>query len=437
MINRLQDYYRAIEHELTGHILPFYKRHLLDHEYGGFFGHMSHDGVVHKEAAKGVIQCARLLWTYSHAYRDLDDSAYLDIAHHAYRYLLTYLCDREHGGLFWAVDRQNQPLNRNKLTYAQAFGIYGLTEFYLATGDPYALQHAIQLYQLLEQHAMDSKGGGYWEACYTDWQPAHDIAVDEVSVPVTKSMNTHLHLLEAYTNLWRAAKGSHYALTECEPLKKSLRELISITIKHIIDPVTYHFKLHFDQNWQSLSDRVSYGHDIEGSWLLWEAALVLGDSELLGNLRSIVLQMAHVTLAEGVDEDGGLFDEGNSTCIINHNKTWWSQAEAMVGFMNAYQLSKESYFLDASLASWDFINRHLIDKPHGEWHWGVTRHGIPLQCEKAGMWKTPYHNGRACLELMRRIESIFDDPPTHQPTNLSCKDQTFLSFIPINIAGTR
>jgi mannobiose 2-epimerase len=397
-MNRLGQFRAEVFQELTDNILPFSMRFVVDRERGGFYGHVANDRTVQKEAPKGLVQHSRMLWTFAHAVRIVGDPEYPLIALHARKALMNWFWDAEHGGLFWMVDHGGQPLQTDKLTFGQAFAIYGLAEYHLANGNARCLDRAINLYHLLERHSRDPEHGGYWEACHRDWTPAPDQHVDETDLPVVKGMNTHLHVLEAYTNLLRAWDDSD--------LRASLQALIHTMLRRILNPDTHQFSLYFDREWRPLSDRVSYGHDIEGSWLLVEAAEVLGDPDLLAQAREAALQMAYATLEQGVDADGGLFDEGNPSGVTKRSKIWWPQAEAMVGFLNAYQLNGDPRFLDASLASWHFAREYLVDKEYGEWFQTVDEAGRPHDREKASPWKTPYHNGRACMEVMGRIQKL-------------------------------
>jgi mannobiose 2-epimerase len=390
-----------VRQELIKNILPFSMHFVVDRQNGGFHGHVANDRTVQVEAPKGLVQHSRMLWTFAHAGRILDDPEYRPIALHARQALLEWFWDREHGGFFWMVDYQGQPLQTDKFTYGQSFAIYGLAEQHLAYGDAECLGRAIELYRLLEAHCRDAEQGGYWEACQQDWTLAPDRRLDPTDLPVAKGMNTHLHVLEAYTNLLRAWDDAD--------LRASLQGLIHILLHHILNPDTSQFSLYFDRGWRSLSDRISYGHDIEGSWLLVEAAEVLGDPDLLTQAQEAALQMAYATLEQGLDADGGLFYEGDASGVIVHNKEWWPQAEAVVGFLNAYQLNGDRRFLDASLASWRFIQAHLVDREHGEWFYCASKAGHSPEGEKAGQWKTPYHNGRACLEVMGRVPKLMGD----------------------------
>lgn len=397
----LQDYRGQVQAELTGNILPFYLNHAVDVHHGGFHGFIAGDLHVPPGAPKGLIQHSRILWTFAQAHRRLNNPAYLALATRAYDYLVDYFWDQIDGGLYWRLEPSGRPQNPVKMVYGQAFGIYAFSEYYLATRNRASLDKAICLYRLVERHSRDSVHGGYFEAFRRDWTGPLDLSVDEA--PATKTMNTHLHLLEAYTNLLRAWDDP------C--LRLALQRLIRLALDHIVDPATGHFKLHFDAAWQPLNDRISYGHDIEGSWLLLEAAEALAAADLLEPVRRTALKMAEATLQEGVDADGGLFNEGDSTGVTDDRKDWWLQAEAMVGFLNAYQLTGQAKFLQASLKAWQFVQKNLIDRRHGEWYWGVTRPGRPYRAEKSSPWKAPYHNGRACLEVMRRITELLNRPP--------------------------
>jgi mannobiose 2-epimerase len=395
MSKDLNQFKAEVEKELKNNILPFHMEKTIDPEKGGFYGSVSNALEIKKDAPKGLVQNARLLWTYAQAYRVLQDPAYLKIADRAYDYLLDNFWDADWGGFFWLLDYQGQPLEATKKTYGQAFGIYGFSEHYLATGNQQSLEKAIEIYRLLEQHCYDNQQKGYFEGTYRDWTPGGGMKLGEEDVAVQKSMNTHLHIMEAYTNLLRA--------WDDKELKSKQKELILVTVDQIVDAATGHFKLFFDENWQSISDRISYGHDIEGSWLLVEAGEVLGDDGLLSRIQEIALKMVQATYDEGLDEDSSLYYEGDPSGIIDSDKHWWPQAEAMIGFLNAYQLTDNEQFLEISLKNWEFIKKYIIDSKNGEWFWGVTQSGQPLDREKAGVWKSPYHNARACIEVMRRL----------------------------------
>jgi mannobiose 2-epimerase len=391
-----------LEAELLGNILPFYAQVAVDRERGGFYGLIHNDLRVEPDAPRGVIQVTRILWAFAHATRVLDMPALLATADRAWETLRSHFIDHATGGLHWSVAADGTPLDRRRLIYAQAFGIYAFAEYALATGSHTALYEALALFDLIERNAWDHAGGGYVEGCTHDWQPDPGQRVDEVTGPVAFSMNTHLHLVEAYTTLLHAVR---VAGERTEAVEEALARSLDVMLQKVV-LTSGHFGLQFDASWQPLDDRISYGHDIEGSWLLVEAADAVGDADTVAAAHAVALRLARLTLTKGVDADGGLFNEGDPTGPTDTDKDWWPQAEAMVGFLNAFQLSGDEQFLHAARASWQFIQTHIVDRTHGEWFWGVSRDGKPLDHQKTGPWKGPYHNGRACLETIRRLDGI-------------------------------
>jgi cellobiose epimerase len=387
----------SIERELKDNILAFWMKHTVDEQRGGFHGEIGNDLTVFPEAERSLVLNTRILWTYAAAYRMYKDEAYLAMAERAFDYLTSHFVDREYGGLYWMVDASGQPASTKKQVYGQAFAIYAMTEYYRATGREEAFERAAQLYRLLEKYSYDPKYKGYIEALSREWKETEDLSLSGKDLNEKKSMNTHLHVLEAYTNLFRVWKS--------DELRSSLKELIEVSIRHIVDPRTAHFILFFDEAWNVKSHEVSYGHDIEGSWLLLEAAEVLGDAALLEEVKRVAVRMAEATLKEGIDRDGGIFNEADAEGkLIDKNKDWWPQAEAVVGFYNAYQMTGEERYLTAAQNTWRYIEEFIVDKTNGEWFWGATPEGKPIQGRtKVNAWKCPYHNSRACFEMIERI----------------------------------
>jgi mannobiose 2-epimerase len=387
--------------ELTGNILPFWMRHTVDRENGGFYGAVGCNLEVEKEAPRAAVINARILWTFSAAAK-LGDPPYLETAGWACDYLAGKFWDKDYGGVYWMLDWKGNPLSDRKQIYAQAFAIYGLAEYFRATGKPESLDLARQLFWLIEEKSRDAAYGGYIEACSRDWGVLEDQRLSEKDLNCPKSMNTHLHIMEAYTNLLRVWPSPE--------LKARQRELLEVTMDRIVDGPTARFKLFFDNQWNSLNDHVSYGHNIEGSWLLYEAAEVLGEAALLERARKLSVRMADAVYREALDKDGSIFYEADSKgALLDPNKHWWAQAEAMVGFYNAYQLTGDERFRTEAARAWEYIEEKVVDKIHGEWHAKLKPDGTPFTAAEdrdaclAGPWKCPYHNARVCLEMMHRL----------------------------------
>ena len=383
--------------ELIRNILPFWMDHMVDLENGGFYGRVDGNEERHERADKSVILNTRILWTFSAAYLFTDDPRYLAIADRAYHYIKAHFIDRSFEGVFWMLDYTNRPISTKKQVYAQAFAIYAFSEYYRATGQKEALDYGISLFHTLEKFSFDRKYNGYLEAFDREWRLLSDFRLSEKDANEVKTMNTHLHVLEAYTRLY-----------SCWPdlgLKHQLENLVTLFLDKFINE-DYHFNLFFDEKWQLRSNTISYGHDIEGSWLLVEAALALGDRELIHKVEEAALKMVDACL-QGIDEDGALFNEkDNDNGTVDTDKHWWPQAEALVGFVSAWQVSKDEKYLHYAKKNWQFIKKHMIDRKHGEWTWRVTQtHDRVNSEDKAGPWKCPYHNGRAMMELVKRLSN--------------------------------
>jgi len=387
--------------ELVHNILQFWMSRVVDREHGGFYGLIDENGHVDGQSPRASVVNTRILWTFSAATRVLGEQ-YRSTADRAYDYILKKFWDMEQGGLFWMLDWQGNPISERKQTYGQAFGIYAFAEYFRASGEPAAAETAKRLFRLLEEHCHDRDFRGYVEALGRQWQPLADMRLSEKDLNCPKSMNTHLHVMEAYTGLLR--------LWRDDLLEARQAELLDIMLDRIVDSGSGHLRLFFDQQWNSVSPHVSYGHDIEASWLLVEAAEVLGDAKRMERAREHAMKLATAVLQEGVDRDGSVFYEADgSGALVDSNKHWWVQAEAVVGFTNAYQISGDQRFRTAASRVWDYIEAKVVDRVHGEWHSRLSRDGVPLTAENdpetylVGPWKCPYHSARACLEMIERL----------------------------------
>ncbi len=384
---------REIVTDLRQNILPFWKQHSVD-PTGGFYGRLLYDGVPIPGVQKGAVLNARILWTFSSEYRLFADSKALELANRAQREYIDRFIDKEYGGVYWLLSGQGPSHDSVKLAYAIAFGIYGLSEHYRATKNPESLEKAIELYNSLETHLFDKSYGGYLESASRKWDGPARFSYEGDGTQ-EKSMNTHLHVLEAYTNLFRVWPDPR--------LKQQTEALIELFLNKIIDHKRGHQKLFFARNWDSLAEIDSYGHDIEMSWLLYEAAKVLNDKKLLKETAKVAVEIARVQAAEGLHPEGGMMYEkkGNR---LNQERSWWPQSEAVVGFLNAWELSNDPFFLEQASNMWQFIKTRMIDRTYGEWFSGISRDGkTEAAADKASPWRCPYHNSRMGFEVCERF----------------------------------
>lgn len=387
---------------LETNILRFWQERMVDYRQGGFYGRIDGYNVLHPDAEKGAVLNARILWTFAAAARVLNNTPYRILAARAYDYLMQWFMDREQGGVYWSLNADGTPLDTKKQTYAIAFAIYGLAEYVRLTNNQEALNAAIRLFEDLEAHAykwdnekISKCKNGYVEALTRDWQPIADMRLSEKDENGVFTMNTHLHVLEAYTNLYRVLKNVQRDDVQGtkERITKQLRTLIDIFANRIFDPATGHLMLFFDEKWQPSNTHTSPGHDIEAAWLLHEALEVLGDEELLNQTLPVI----H-SLAQAAEDD--IMDE----------KEWWCYAEAVVGYIDQWKLYQDEKPIESNInlelaeTAFHYIQTHLMDRENGEWFWTILPDGTPDRThDKAGFWKCPYHNSRMCIEIIERL----------------------------------
>ena len=383
-----------VKKELTQNILPYWMQKMC-REDEGFYGRIDGNENLDQEAPVGNIMTARMLWTFASAYRVLGNEEYLVTAIKAKNFIINHFYDSEFGGTYWSLNPDGTPLDTKKQIYAIAFTIYGLAELNRATGDGQALEYAIKLFNSIEEHSFDGLKDGYFEAFTREWNPIEDMRLSEKDANESKTMNTHLHVLEAYTCLYRVWNNSL--------LKERLRGLIEIFQKRILAE-DGHLKLFFDDDWKCSYDIVSYGHDIEASWLIHEAALVLGDPEVLSRIETLVPSITDAA-GEGFSPTEGMIYEKNDE-ETDADRHWWVQAETVVGYFNLWHHFDRQEGLENALMCWDFIKANLIDCDNGEWFWSLKADGtVNRTDDKAGFWKCPYHNGRMCLEIIERTQN--------------------------------
>lgn len=388
-LNRLAE---ELSQHLQENILPFWINRMQDGQ-GGFIGRISGDEGLDPEAPRGAILYSRILWSFSAAYREFHRSEYLDLATKAKQWLLKNFYDAEYGGVYWMVDPFGRPLDTHKQFYALGFAIYGLSEYSRATGDRETLEYAIRLYHSIEQHAFDPILGGYIEATERDWRPRADMRLSLKDDNAPKSMNTHLHILEPYTNLYR--------IWPDDDLRKALIRMIELFLQRIEIPETHHLGLFFEDDWQIVHPGVvSFGHDIEASWLLLEAAMAVNEPSLTERVKQHTRMIAEAAL-EGYFPDGSLAYERDAKGALVRERHWWVQAECVVGLTWLAVFHDIPDALEKAQKCWEYIKTHLVDLEYGEWFWSIREDGsINRDEDKAGFWKCPYHNSRMCLEVV-------------------------------------
>jgi mannobiose 2-epimerase len=390
---------KQLKSELTAEldaILKYWSKNTIDNQNGGFIGQIDFNDQLIATAEKGSVLNARILWSFSASYQITKNEEHKKVAARAFEFLSKYFYDAEFGGLFWSVNADKTPKDTKNQIYALAFAIYGLSEYYVISKEEKALEMAINLYLQIQKHSYDPVNGGYLEAFTREWKPIADLRLSDKDANEKKTMNTHLHIVEAYANLFKVWKD--------KKLQNVIIDLLETIEKHFINTETGHLRLFFNEEWIEKPDVISYGHDIEAAWLLLQCAEISEDETLIANYKKHAIQMAKVS-QEGLDTDGGLWyelDPKNNELIAE--KHWWVQAEALIGFYNAYQLTANEKYLEIVLKNWNFIKKYILDQKNGEWFWGVNRDYSLIEKDKAGFWKCPYHNSRACLELILRIK---------------------------------
>ena len=386
--DRIESLSRSIEADLIDNVLPFWMDHTVDPE-GGFYGTVMNDGSA-RQTDKGSILNARILWTFSRAYRIYGIPAYREMADRAAEYYIAHFIDRKYGGVFWTVDSEGNMKDATKQTYANAFGVYGLSEHFRATGDLGSLEAAKDLFSVIQKHAHDISREGYIEVFNRDWSRSDATGVDGIA-STTKTMNTHIHLMEAFTNLYLAWPDPE--------VRDAVLELLDIFQTHLYNADTGHLILYCDDDWNVLDSEDSYGHDIETSWLMCESAGAVGDEALVEKVRRQAVRMVDAALAEGLTPEGAMKMEGPRPVY-----QWWSECETVVGCINAWQITGEKKYFDAAVKCWEFTDRVFVDHEAGGWFKETDLSFVPdPSVPKASLWNCPYHNARMGFEAVARL----------------------------------
>ena len=381
-----------IKEHLVNDLIPFWQG-LKDEENGGFYGYLSYDLKLDKKAVKGCILNSRILWFFSNAYMVLGDPSLLESAAHAYQFLKEHCVDDKFGGVFWSLTYDGKPEDTTKHTYNQAFSIYALASYYDASKNPEALEIAWKLYDLVESKCKDEYG--YLEAFTRSFEPEENDKLSENGVIAEKTMNTLLHVFEAYTELYRVTKE--------EKVARQIRFMMDIIKDKVFNKEIGRQEVFFDRTWNTLIDLYSYGHDIETAWLVDRGIEVL-DDEAYTNMLSPITKTITENIYNRAYIDHSLVNESENG-VVDTTRVWWVQAEAVVGFLNGYQKQGDRKFLDASEDIWNYIKKYFIDKRNGsEWFWSVKEDHTPDEKPIVEPWKCPYHNGRMCFEVLRRMK---------------------------------
>jgi len=362
-----------IEKELKN-VLSFWSEKAIDPKTGQFYGEIDHYGTPEPEAHKGIIMYSRILWTFAAACRFYKNNDYKEFADKARSFIENHFFDKKNGGVYWETDCDGTVVVNKKQVYAEAFTIYAYAEYFLAFGDQSALDFAMDLFNKLE-----------------------DVRLSDKDLNEPKGMNTNLHVLEAYTTLYEATKDARVG--------KALKDEILLYLNTIVDK-NNHVTIFFSEDWQPKTTEISYGHDIESTWLIWEAAEQLNDKALLNEIRPKILAMVDTFIAEGFDTktNSTWYEYFPKTGKRDSDRHWWVQIEAVEGLANAYDMTGDKKYRDLALKQWDYIHKNVIDRVHGEWFWRIDDDGFPVDSEpKMGMWKCPYHNGRGLMHMIREM----------------------------------
>lgn len=385
---------KEIENHLNNEIIPFWKS-LKDEEFGGFYGYVDYGLAINKKYEKGCILNSRILWFFSNVYITTGDKSVINYAKQAYNFMVNHCIDYDNGGVYWAVDYKGDLSNGTKYTYNQAFSVYALSSYYNATKDEKALNLALDIFNLIEEKCLDTNG--YKEAFDIEFRPIKNEELSENGVIAERTMNTLLHLFEAYTELYKVTKN--------EKVGQQIKFILDIFANNVYNSELGRQEVFFDENWNSIIDLYSYGHDIETTWLIDLGVDILDDDEYREKMAPITKTITEKIYEIAYRDKSVIYEAENG--VENTNRIWWVQAEAMVGFLNAYEKdNKDIKYYDAFVDIWEYIQENVIDpRENSEWFSELCENKKPIKEPIVQPWKCPYHNGRMCLEVIRRAKN--------------------------------
>ncbi len=388
---------KVFKEHLENNLIPFWNK-MKDETNGGFYGYANAKGNPDVKSVKGVILNSRILWFYSSAYQLLHKQELLEMADHAYRFLVNFCFDSQYGGVYWSVNYDGTVCDDTKHTYNQAFAIYALSAYYQASKRKEALNLAYVLYRVIEEKCSDSNG--YLEAFKRDFTPSSNEKLSENGVLAERTMNTLLHVLEAYSELYHA--DPFYEVGD------SIRSILRLFEKKIYDSEKQICDVFFDADYHSLIDLESFGHDIETSWLIDRGCSVLEDKAYQKEMQSMIDGLAEAAYRNAFDKRQNALNNEREGNRIDSQKIWWVQAESVVGFYNAYQKNpQKTEYLHTAEKIWEFIQHHMIDSKSGEWIESIPADNLPDSGQAlVHPWKCPYHNGRMCIEMIQRLSQV-------------------------------
>lgn len=385
----------SMKKEFDGHVFPFWEG-LIDKEYGGYYGEMNFDLELDKKAVKGCILNSRILWFFSNAYLTLKDKKYIEYAAAAYEFLKKAFLDKEYGGVYWSVSYDGKPVEDMKHTYNQAFAIYGLSSYYDATKDEDALKTAFDIFNIIEEKCRDNDG--YLEAFTRVFGDESNEKLSENGVMATRTMNTLLHVMEGYTELYRVSGD--------ERVKEKICEILDIFRNKIFNPAEERMEVFFDADYNSLIDLHSFGHDIETAWLIDRTVEVLkaeGTKYDMSDITKVLTEKIYRDCFEG-----DCLPAEKCKGVVEETRVWWVECETVIGFINGYQKTGDRKYLDAAEKTWKYIEKYIIDPREGsEWYSDVNKDGVPESRKPiVDAWTCPYHNGRMYFEVLNRMKQI-------------------------------